>query len=238
MTALITGASSGIGRAAAQAFSQAGYDVVIGYCQSEQEAQALAASLPRAIVVRADVANRAEVDAMIQAAINHFGGIDVVICSAGVAHWGLFQDMTPSQWERLLAVNLSGTFHTTQSALPHLLSRRAGRIITVSSIWGLVGASCEVAYSATKAGIIGLTKALAKELAPSGITVNCVAPGVIDTQMNARLTAEEASELRNEIPMERFGTPEEIAQTMLWLASEHAGYLTGQVISPNGGMVV
>lgn len=238
MTALITGASQGIGKAAAIQFSKAGYNVVIGYSSSEEEALKLSEMLPNSIALCADVSDRKQVDEMFAAAKQEFGDIDVVICNAAISQFGLFSDVTQEDWQRMIAVNLTGVFNTAQSALSDMIRRKYGRIITVSSIWGMVGASCEVAYSAAKAGVIGLTKALAKELAPSGITVNCVAPGVIDTNMNNRLCEADACSLREEIPLGRFGTADEVAKTMLWLAGENAGYLTGQVISPNGGMVI
>ena len=158
--------------------------------------------------------------------------------NAGIAQQKLFTDITPEEWQRMLDVNLTGAFNLCQLALPGMICRKAGRILTVSSMWGQTGGSCEVHYSAAKAGLIGLTKALAKEEGPSGITVNCVAPGVIDTDMMASFTAEDKAALAEETPVGRLGTAEEVAKLLLYLAGEDAGYITGQVFGVNGGLVI
>ena len=166
------------------------------------------------------------------------GRVDVLVCNAGIAQQKLFTDITPEEWQRMLDVNLSGAFHLCQLALPGMIRRKAGRILTVSSMWGQTGGSCEVHYSAAKAGLIGLTKALAKEEGPSGITVNCVAPGVIDTDMMAAFTAEDKAALAEETPVGRLGSADEVAQLLVFLAGESAGYITGQVFGVNGGLVI
>ena len=189
---------------------------------------------------KADVSRRDEVDAMIEYVNKEFGGIDVVVNNAGISHVGLFDETTEEEFRRVIDVNLMGVFNVTQSALKEcMLSKKDGVIINISSIWGISGASCEVAYSASKAGVIGLTKGLAKELAPSNITVNAIAPGAIATDMIYKEYSEqEIADIEKDIPMGRLGTPIEIANLALYLASDNARYITGQVISPNGGMVI
>ena len=167
-----------------------------------------------------------------------FSPVELVVNNAGVSGQGLFQDTTDEMWDRYLAVNLSGARNTVKAALPHMISEKRGCIVNISSIWGQRGASCEVAYSCTKAGIIALTRSLAMELAPSGIRVNCVAPGVIDTDMMASFTAEDKAALAEETPVGRLGTAEEVAKLLLYLAGEDAGYITGQVFGVNGGLVI
>ena len=237
-TVLITGASRGIGAAAARLFAQKGWQVAANYCQSEKEARALAASHPGILAVQADVADRGQVDRMTKEVLHQFGNIDVLINNAGIAQQKLFTDVTETEWERLFSVNVTGVFHCCQAVLPGMIRRQRGKILNLSSIWGMTGASCEVAYSAAKAAVIGLSKALAKEVGPSGITVNCVAPGVIDTQMNAALDDETRAGLREETPLGVLGKPEDVANLLFFLASEQADFITGQVISPNGGFVI
>lgn len=237
-TVLITGASRGIGASAARLFAQKGWQVAANYCQSEQEARALAASHPGILAVQADVADRGQVDEMIGEVLRQFGHIDVLINNAGIAQQKLFTDVTEAEWERLFSVNVTGVFHCCQAVLPGMIRRQRGKILNLSSIWGMTGASCEVAYSAAKAAVIGLSKALAKEVGPSGITVNCVAPGVIDTDMNAALDDETRAGLREETPLGVLGRPEDVANLLFFLASEQADFITGQVISPNGGFVI
>ena len=170
--------------------------------------------------------------------MSRFGQPSLLVCNAGIAEQQLFTDITEEQWQRMLAVNLSGVFYCCQAFLPAMIARKHGCIVNVSSIWGLQGASCEVHYSAAKAGVIGLTRALAQEVGPSGVTVNCVAPGVIDTDMCAHLDEDARAALRERIPLGRLGTAAEVAEVVAFLASPAASYLTGQVISPNGGMVL
>ena len=237
-TVLITGAARGIGAAAAEQFAQAGYQVVINYLRSAEQAQALAARWPgRALAVGADVADPAQVNAMFAAAEEAFGGVDVLVCNAGFAAQKLFTDVTDAEWRRMLDVHLSGAFYCCRRALPRMIHQKWGRILTVSSMWGQVGGSCEAAYSAAKAGLIGLSKALAKEEGPSGITVNCVAPGVIDTDMMASFSNEDKAALAQETPLGALGTPEQVASALVFLAGDGAGYITGQVLGVNGGLV-
>ena len=183
------------------------------------------------------VVNNAETHQMVLSAAGDMQ-VDVLVSNAGIAQQKLFTDITPEEWQRMLDVNLTGAFNLCQLALPGMIRRKAGRILTVSSMWGQTGGSCEVHYSAAKAGLIGLTKALAKEEGPSGITVNCVAPGVIDTDMMASFTAEDKAALAEETPVGRLGTAEEVAKLLLYLAGEDAGYITGQVFGVNGGLVI
>jgi len=241
-TVLITGASRGIGAACARLFAENRYRVAINYCRSAERAKALATSLCAegymAEIFYADVSKQAEVEAMFDSVKKTFGKIDVLVNNAGVAKTALFTDFTAEEFQKLMEVNVNGAFYCAQCAVKDMLSRHTGRIINLSSIWGITGASCEVAYSASKAAIIGMTKALAKELGPSGITVNCVAPGVIDTEMNANLTVADMDVLREETPLERIGTPEDVANAVLYLAGDGASFITGQVLSPNGGIVI
>ena len=235
---LISGGDRGIGAAAARAFAAAGYQVAVLYHQNAAAAAALEQQLPGCIAIQCDVASRASCELAFHAVEQAMGRVDVLVCNAGIAQQKLFTDITPAEWQRMLDVNLSGAFHLCQLALPGMIRRKQGRILTVSSMWGQTGGSCEVHYSAAKAGLIGLTKALAKEEGPSGITVNCVAPGVIETDMMAAFTAEDKAALAEETPVGRLGTPEEVAKLLVFLAGEDAGYITGQVFGVNGGLVI
>lgn len=240
--ALVTGASRGIGRATAEAFARAGYQVAANYCRSKEQIEQFSAQMERegcaVIPVQADVSDPEQVKRMVQTVQRQFGHIDVLVCNAGIARQGLLTDFSPADWRQMMAVNLDGTFYCCRSVLPGMIRRQSGCIITTSSIWGIAGASCEVPYSAAKAGIIGLTRALAKEVGPSGIRVNCIAPGVIDTEMNGNLTPEVMAQLREETPLGTIGTPKQVADLALYLAGEGASFLTGQVISPNGGFLI
>ena len=235
---LISGGDRGIGAAAARAFAAAGYQVAVLYHQNAAAAAALEQQLPGCIAIQCDVASRASCELAFRAVEQAMGRVDVLVCNAGIAQQKLFTDITPEEWQRMLDVNLTGAFHLCQLALPGMIRRKQGRILTVSSMWGQTGGSCEVHYSAAKAGLIGLTKALAKEEGPSGITVNCVAPGVIETDMMAAFTAEDKAALAEETPVGRLGTPEEVAKLLVFLAGEDAGYITGQVFGVNGGLVI
>lgn len=206
--------------------------------QAEALAEELAALGVPVKVYVCDVAQREQVQAMTAAFLREFGRIDVLVCNAGIARQELFTDITEASWREVMGVDLDGVFYCAQAVLPDMLHRKAGKIITLSSMWGQVGASCEVAYSTAKAGVIGLTKALAKELGPSGITVNCVAPGVIDTEMNGNLPQDIKDELAEETPLERLGTPEDVAQAVWFLASSAGDFFTGQVLAPNGGFLI
>ncbi|HIY05942.1 MAG TPA: 3-oxoacyl-ACP reductase FabG [Candidatus Evtepia faecigallinarum] len=239
---LITGASRGIGAAAARLFARQGWGVGIGCHSALDRAQALAEELgDLGVPVRvypADVARREEVQGMVDAFLRDFGTLDVLVCNAGIARQELFTDITEAGWREMLGVNLDGVFYCCQAVLPHMIHRKQGKLITLSSMWGQVGASCEVAYSAAKAGVIGLTKALAKEVGPSGITVNCVAPGLIETEMNRNLSPETKAALAEDTPLERLGTPEDVARAIWFLASPAGDFFTGQVLAPNGGWVI
>ena len=238
-TVLITGASRGIGRACALAFAKAGYRVAIHYHQSATQAESLVQQLRElgcdAACFRADIGDSAQVQALVQAATDFLGHIDVLVCSAGIALQKLFTDTTDADWQRVIGTDLSGVFYACRAVLPGMIFRGSGRIITVSSVWGVQGASCEVAYSAAKAGVIGLTKALAKEVGPSGITVNCVAPGVIDTDMCACFDEDTKTALAEETPLGRLGSPTDVAESILFLSSPAAGFITGQVLGVDGG---
>ena len=233
-TVLITGGSRGIGAQTVRSFAAAGYRAAFFYRSSEDAANQLAAETG-AYAIRCDVADSASVQAACAQAQRQLSHIDVLVNNAGIAQQKLFTDITDEDWQRMLGVNLSGAFYVSRAVLPGMISRRYGRIINVGSIWGQVGASCEVHYSAAKAGLIGLSKALAKEVAPSGVTVNCVCPGVIATDMLSCFSEEDLSALAEETPAGRLGTPEDVAEMILWLSDEKAGFVTGQVIGVNGG---
>lgn len=240
---LITGASRGIGSACARAFSKNGDRVFLNYYRSEREAFALRDELARqnseVYAVQADVSNAADVQRMFSVLEPYRNHLDVLINNAGVSSYGLVTDLGEEEWDRIFNVNVKGMFLCTKYALPGMIHRKSGVILNLSSIWGIVGAACESHYSASKGAVIAFTKALAKELAPSGIRVNSIAPGVVDTEMNrAELTEEELDALKSEIPVGRLGTPDEIAACALYLAGDGAAYLTGQIISPNGGFVI
>lgn len=241
-TVLITGASKGIGAATAIRFAEKGYNVVMNYNNSVQSALILQKSLSESglsvIAYQANVRNRIDVDLMVKETIARFGGIDILINNAGIASQSLFTDISEIEWNEIIDVNLNGTFNCTQAVLPYMIERKSGCIINISSMWGQVGASCEVAYSASKAAVIGLTKALAKEVGPSGIRVNCIAPGLIETGMNQDLTLEDVAALVEETPLGRIGTTNDVAAAALYLASDEASFITGQVIGINGGLVI
>lgn len=239
--ALVTGASRGIGRAIAARLARGGCAVCVNYHERKDKADELVAELTAegctAIAVQADVSVRAEVDAMVRRTEDTLGPVDLLVSNAGVAGQALFQDVTDELWDRYFGVNLNGARHAIQAVLPHMLHEHAGCIVTVSSIWGLHGASCEVTYSCTKHALIGLTKSLAMELAPSGIRVNCVAPGVINTDMVQVLGQETLRDLAAQTPLGRLGTPEDIAAAVAFLASDEAGFITGQVLTTDGGFL-
>ncbi len=233
---LITGGSRGIGRAMVELFSAEGFQVAFTYLHSEAEAKALAEKTG-ALAIRADAESESEILASVRAAEDAFGEIDCLINNAAISGFSLLTDITTAQWEQLLRINLTAPFIYTRAVLPAMIRRGKGRILNISSMWGLVGASCEVHYSAAKAGLIGFTKALAKEVGPSGITVNAIAPGVIETDMNRALSAEDLAALREETPLSRLGRPEEVARAALFLCSEDAGFITGEILNLSGGFV-
>lgn len=241
-TAVITGASKGIGAAIAILFSRKGYNVVLNYNQSFQSVKLLSSSLSgqgySVLTIKADVSNKLETDFLINETVSKFGSVDVLINNAGISISGPINELDIHDSDRIFDVNLKGVYNCCKSAVNQMVSQKSGKIINISSMWGQVGASCEVAYSAAKAGVIGLTKALAKELAPSGITVNAIAPGIIDTSMNSGLTVEEIDQFVKNVPLGRIGTPDDIAAASLFLASDDADYITGQVLGVNGGYVI
>ncbi len=232
---VITGGSRGIGAACAEAFAKCGDRVFIIYEKNDARAAEVAAKTGAALI-KADVSDEAAVRAAAEAVHEACGAVDVLVNNAGIAQIKMFCDITPAEWDRMFAVNVRGAFLMTQAFLPDMIRKKSGKIINISSIWGETGASCEVHYSATKAALIGFTKALAKELAPSGVCVNAICPGVIETEMNESLDSETKAALLEEIPAMRLGTADEVAQTAVFLASGGADYITGQVIGINGGM--
>ncbi len=244
-TVLITGGSGGIGNAVAEKFYKNGYNVAIQYFKNEEQAVMLLNKLRslnsvggNAALFQADITRSENVAMLFDSVKKSLGDVDILINNAGIGKQILFNDITDDIWRNVFAVNVDGCFYCCREALPHMIHEKNGRIINISSIWGITGASCEVHYSATKAAVIGLTKALAKELGPSQITVNCVAPGVIDTPMNAHLSSDDMEALKDETPLMRIGTPEDVANAVYFLASDEASFITGQVLSPNGGMVI
>lgn len=235
---LITGSSRGIGKACALAFAAEGYHVFLNCRNSLKKLELVSEQIKAAkgscTMAPGNVGDPGDVRRIFSLIAHETGGLDVLVNNAGTAHIGLLQDMTDDEWTQVLDTNLSSAFYCSRAALPHMISQKSGKIINISSMWGTVGASCEAAYSAAKSGLNGLTRALAKELAPSGIQVNAIACGVIDTEMNAVFTEEERLALTDDIPAGRFGTCEEVAALVLELASRHS-YLTGQIIGLDGG---
>ncbi|MBQ7327215.1 MAG: 3-oxoacyl-ACP reductase FabG [Clostridia bacterium] len=236
-TVLITGGSRGIGRAMVELFCENGYKVAFTYKNSESQAKNLAETMG-AVAIKADSASEAEVVEAVKAAENALGKIDCLINNAGISSFSLFTDLTLEEWNRHMAINLTGAFLYSRAVIPGMVSRKRGRIINITSMWGIVGSSCEVHYSTAKAGLIGMTKALAKELGPSGITVNAIAPGLIATDMNACLSEEDINEVAEETPLMRVGLPSEVARAALFLASEGASFITGEVMNLSGGYIM
>ena len=239
-TVLITGAARGIGAACAEKFARLGYNVIINYKTSAAEAESLAACLRAlgtgVLTVAADVSDEAQVNRLFDAAESAFGGVDVLINNAGISQIKMLCDVSKAEWDALFAVNTATAYLCAKRAQSYMVRRSWGRIINISSMWGICGASCEVPYSASKAALIGFTKALAKELAPSGVTVNAIAPGLIDTAMNRALSKEEIAAFVEEIPVGRVGLPAEVAHAAAFLAHEDAGYITGQTVAVDGGI--
>ena len=231
MNVLITGGSRGIGAAAVRLFCARGDRVWFLYEKHHEQAQALALETG-AEPICCDVADETQV----RTAFSQLPALDALVCNAGIAHYGLISEITPDEWRRIFAVNVDGVFHAVRAALPGMLSKQAGAIVTVSSMWGQVGASCEAAYSATKGAVIALSKALAQELGPSHIRVNCIAPGVIQTDMCANVAPEILESLREQTPLEQLGTPEDVARAMAFLVD--TPFITGQVLGVNGGFVI
>lgn len=238
-TVLVTGASGDIGKSIVKAFYNKGYNVVINYNTNKESAQKLCKELDengqRAITVKADVSNKKQVKKMFEKAVRTFGAIDVLVNNAAFSSVKMLCDIDSKEWDKTINTNLKGAYLCINEAVPCMLKNKWGRIINISSVWANKGASCEAHYSASKAGLEGLSKSMAKELSLSGITVNCVSPGFIDTKMNSHLTKSEFDDIVNEIPMQRVGTPEDVANVVLFLAKEQSSYITGQTICVDGG---
>lgn len=236
-TALVTGGSRGIGREIVKALSREGYKVAFTYKASAEAASVLESECG-AIAIRADSESREDIARAVSVAVSELGGIGLLVNNAAVSSFSLLTELSDEDWDRTLAVNLTAPFLFCRAVIPGMVSRKSGRIINISSIWGITGSSCEAHYSATKAGLIGLTKALAKELGPSGITVNAIAPGVINTDMNSSLDAESMKALEEETPLERIGEPREVAAAVLFLAGDGGAFITGEVLNISGGIVI
>ena len=241
-TVLITGASRGIGRETAKKFSEKGYNVAINYNKSKEAAESLCKELKAvggmAEIFCADVSDVAQVENMVAEITQKFGGIDILVNNAGIApKQGLFTDFSAEDAKMVFETNVFGMMNCARAVVPYMVRKKYGKIVNISSIWGICGGSCEVIYSSAKAAVIGFTKALAKELAPSSINVNCVAPGMIATDMNSHLSAEDMEAFCNEIPLGRVGSVSDVAESILFLASDEASYITGQVLSVDGGIV-
>lgn len=240
--ALVTGASRGIGRAVALRLAKMGYDIAVCYHTAADQANAFVEQLRNdghtAMAFSCDVSDHMSVEALATAVTQQMGEVSVLINNAGIAQQKLFTDLSYEEWDRMIGVHLNGTFHTCRAFLPQMIRRHEGVIVNISSMWGQVGGSCEVHYSAAKAGVIGLTKALAKEVGPAGVRVNCVAPGVILTDMMAGFDNDTLRELAEEAPLMRLGTPNDVANAVAFLVSDEASFITGQIIAPNGGMVI
>ena len=243
MNILITGAAGGIGEAIAKAFAKNGYNIILHYSKSEEKAFSIKKDLEatygvKVIPVKADLCSNDEIEALAKKALSEFGTIDVLINNAGIAHQELFQLCSDEKAKEIFDVNIMSAMKLTKEILPSMIKNHSGRIINISSMWGICGASCEVHYSASKSALIGFTKALSKEVGPSGITVNCICPGFIDTKMNAHFSEEDVKEIVDCTPMMRKGTGEDVAYLCEFLSSEKAGFITGQIISVDGGYSV
>lgn len=234
--ALVTGASRGIGREIAKELSNQGIKVIANYNKSEEQAKLLQEENPQIDIYKADVSNRIEVKKMVDYVLDRYGKIDILINNAGISEWRIFTETTDEDWNRMMNNNLYSAFCMTQEVLPNMIHNKKGNIINISSIWGMVGASCESIYSISKAGMDAMTKSLAKELGPSNIRVNSIAPGAIYTDMNKNLSASEIEELNNEIPLGKIGKTKDVAKCVKWLIEDE--YTTGQIISINGGWVI
>lgn len=240
--AFVTGGATGIGEATVRELQKNGYFTVIFCNKSEEKAQKLCNELNKngenALYFKCDLSDYGETKKAVTQATELFGHVDALVNNAGIAQQKCFTDITYGDWQKMIDVNLTSVFSMCSLVAPVMIKNHSGKIVNVSSMWGICGASCEVHYSASKAGVIGFTKALAQELGISGITVNCVAPGVIDTKMNSNLTKEDMEFLKEETPLNKIGTPQDVAHAIAFLLSEKADFITGQVISPNGGFVV
>ena len=236
-TVLITGGARGIGAQTVKLFSQSGYNVAFTFKESDEKAKELGDKFG-ALAIKANSCVEEDVIRAIEKTKETFGGVDILVNNAAVSSFGTIHDISLDEWNRVVSSCLTGAFLYTKYAISNMLKKKWGRIINISSMWGIVGSSCEAHYSAAKAGLIGFTKAMAKELGPSGITVNCIAPGVIDTDMNKGISEEDIYSLVNETPVGRIGKPEEISKCVLFLASEDASFITGDVMNASGGFIV
>lgn len=238
--AIVTGASQGIGREIAQSLAKDGIQVIAGYNKSEQEALNLKEELAKENInidiVKADVSIREGAKEIVKYTLNKYGKVDILINNAGISEYKLFTDETDEDWKNVINTNLYSAFAMSQEVIPNMVHNKNGCIINISSVWGMVGGALEVIYSVSKAGMDGLTKALAKELGPSNIRVNSIAPGMIETKMNSKFSEEELQELKDEIPLEKIGKPEDVAKCIKWLIEDE--YTTGQIISINGGWII
>ena len=238
--AIVTGGAKGIGAEIVRTLAENGYIVILNYNNSKVQAEVLKNEMLQKgfniEVVKADVSNRNEVNSLIEFAIKRFKKIDILVNNAGISLEGLFTDVSEEMWQKIINVNLNSVFNCTQEVLKYMIKEKSGRIINISSIWGETGASCEVAYSTTKAAINGMTKALAKEVGLSNIRVNAIAPGIINTDMNSRLSYEELEQIKEQIPLNRIGNTKDIARCVKWLVEDE--YTTGQIISINGGWYI
>ncbi len=237
-TVFVTGGARGIGKAISELFYENGYNVAVNYNNSIREAEELQKKLPGILILKGDVSNEDDVRGMIDDTIRHFGKIDVLINNAGLCISSLVTDITGEQWDELFNINVKGTFLCTKYAAKNMIHNHSGAIINISSIWGVSGASCESCYSASKGAVIAFTKALAKELGPSEIRVNCIAPGYIDTDMNKAISEDDRKAFAEETPLGRIGTPVEVAKTALFLASDDSSFITGQILGCDGGVIV
>lgn len=241
---LVTGASGGIGSQTAVAFAKCGCDVALHYSKNSEKAESLAKKLTNeyginAFAVQADVSDYESVCKMFDEIDSRFGNLDVLVNNAGIAQQKLFTDITPDEWKKMTGVNLDGVFYCSQQVLKrYMIKNHSGVILNISSMWGQVGASCEVHYSASKAGVIGLTKGLAKEVGLSGVRVNCICPGVIMTDMMKGFDEQTVQELKEETPLNMLGMPDDIAETAVFLCSDRARFITGQIVGVNGGMII
>ena len=241
-TAVVTGASGGIGSKISVCLAEKGYNVVLCYNSSEKSALETVSKIEKngynAIAVKCNVKNKNETDSLMKTVFEKFGSVDVLVNNAGVALQKLFVDVNENEYNEIFDTNVKGTINCSQSALKYMINQKSGSIVNISSMWGISGASCEVHYSASKAAIIGLTKALAKEMGLSGIRVNCVAPGMIDTKMNASFSQDVFDQIKEETPLNKIGRPEDVAKAVLYFAGDDSSFVTGQVLCVDGGYVL